>query len=138
MRRGRSAEAERVETGEKKRERDSADGRPREPRRPSSQGRRPTRGKGCGTRREARTGEGGLGAPGTPRRPVALISGLTSPSAAGGTSPVLTVFQAASSSCAGPASRPASVAAAICAHQLSEPLGEARRDDAKLGARARR
>lgn len=113
-----------METGKDKQERDSADGRPREPRRPSSQGRRPTRGKGCGTRREARTD--------------VLCSGLTSPSAAGGTSPVLTVFQAASSSCAGPASRPASAAAAICDHQPSEPLGEARRDDAGLGAHARR
>lgn len=51
---------------------------------------------------------------------------------------MLTVFQAASSSCAGPASLPASAAAAICAHQPSEQLGEARRDDAMLSARARR
>ena len=52
---------------------------------------------------------------------------------------MLTVFQAASSSCAGPASPPASAAAAaaaICAHQSSEQLAEARRDDAGLSARA--
>lgn len=59
-----------------------------------------------------------------PREP---RSGLTSPSAVGGTSPVLTVFQAASSCCVGPGD-PA--AAAIRTRQLPEPLGAARGDDA--------
>lgn len=61
--------------------------------------------------------------------------GLTSPSAAGGTSPVLTVFQAASSCCVGPGRS----AAAISTHQHPEPLGAARGDDAQLRlARAQR
>lgn len=50
--------------------------------------------------------------PGAPRGPAALFRGLTSPKAAGGTSPVLTVFQATNSSRAGPGS-PSRTAAAI-------------------------
>lgn len=70
---------------------------------------------------------------GAPRSPAALPRGLTSPSAAGGTSPVLTVFQATSSCCVGPGGS----AAAISTQQHPEPLGAARGDDAELGSRAR-
>lgn len=64
--------------------------------------------------------------PGTPRGPAALSRGLTSPSAAGGTSPVLTVFQASNSSCAGPGS-PSRPAAAICAAPSRSPELRVRR-----------
>lgn len=78
-----------------------------------------------GPRRATDAARGTGGAPLTqraecrePRGPAALSPGLTSPSAAGGTSPVLTVLQAASSSCAGPGGPSA---AAISAHPLPAP-----------------
>lgn len=87
---------------------------------------RPTQGKGC----PGRLTDPWLDVPGTPRGPAALFRGLTSPRAAGGTSPVLTVFQATSSSSAGPGS-PSHPAAAICAPtRFPEPTGAARGDDA--------
>lgn len=62
-----------------------------------------------------------------PREP---RSGLTNPSAVGGTSPVLTVFQAASSCCVGPGDPAAAAAASIRVRQLPEALSAARGDDA--------
>lgn len=61
-----------------------------------------------------------------------LLPCLTSPRAAGGTSPVLTVFQATNSSGEGPGllSRAATATAAIWAHPLQELPGAAHDDDA--------
>lgn len=65
----------------------------------------------------------------SPHGPAALFLSLTSPSAASGTSPVLTVFQATNNSCPGPGlpSRDAAAATSavssvsICAHHLPDP-----------------
>lgn len=75
--------------------------------------------------------------PETPRGAAALFPGLTSPSAAGGTRPVLTVFHATNNSCPGRESLSPSAtttAAAICSHRLRDPLGTAQSDDASLHA----